>query len=176
MAEAADWQKLAGALRELHRVLLERARQDYERDHLANLSPGQFLQLLTTNAEFGWLRALAELMVDLDLVSDAEPQYRDETATAVRAAVEYVIAMPKAPDPGSPFAQRYWTYVHADPHTAMAHAGVKQAIAAWPRPPQDDAAGLLHERHRLAEKARHLSRRRQGLLTDCARSVPFPGK
>lgn len=160
MAEAADWQKLAGALRELHRVLLERARRDYERDHLVTLSPGEFLRLLTTNAEFEWLRALSELMVDLDLLRDAVPLYRDEIASAVRAAVEHVISMPKAPDPGTPFAQRYWRYVHDDPHTAMAHAAVKQAIAVWPRPQQEDAAGLLHERHRLTEKARHLSRRK----------------
>ena len=160
MTDADNWQKLASALRELHRVLLERARREYERNHLANLSAGELLQLLTTHAEFAWLRELSELMVDLDLVSDAVPPHRDEIATAVRAAVEHVIAMPKAPAPGSPFVQRYWTYVHDDPHTAMAHAGVKQAIAAWPRPPQDDAASLLHERHRLAEKARHLSRRR----------------
>ncbi|MCE9642522.1 MAG: hypothetical protein K8S22_20590 [Betaproteobacteria bacterium] len=159
MADADNWQKLADALRELHRVLLERARRDYERDHVANLSAGELLQLLTTHAEFAWLRELSELMVDLDLVRDALPPHRNEVANAVRAAVEHVLAMHKPPDPGSPFAQHYWTYVHDDPHTAMAHAGVKQAIAAWPRPPQADAASLLHERHRLAEKARHLSRR-----------------
>jgi hypothetical protein len=158
MPAASDWQKLAGALRELHKTLLERARQDYEREHLAAPGPGELLQLLMTHADFAWLRSLSELMVDLDLVRDAAPLYRDEIATAVRAAVEHVIAPQKTPDPVSPFAQRYWTYVHADPHVAIAHAGVKQALAAWPRPAQDDAASLLHERHRLAEKARHLSR------------------
>lgn len=160
MADADNWQKLAGALRELHRVLLERARRDYERDHLANLSPGELLQLLTTHAEFAWLRELSELMVDLDLVSDAVPPHREEIATAVRAAVEHVITMPKTPDAATPFAQRYWTCVHDDPHTAIAHAAVKQALTQWPRPSQDAAASLLHERHRLAEQARHLSRRR----------------
>ena len=134
---------------------------DYERDHLVTLSAGELLQLLTTNAEFEWLRSLSELMVDLDLVRDAVPLYRDEIATAVRAAVEHVIAMPKTPELATPFTQHYWPCVHGDPLVAVAHAGVKQAVAAWPRPPQDDAAGLLHERHRLAEKARHLSRRNQ---------------
>lgn len=159
MADAADWRKLAGALRELHRTLLERARRDYEREHLVTLSPGELLKLLTTDAYFEWLRSLSELMVDLDLIRDAEPLHQDELATAVRAAVEHVISAPTTPDLASRFAQYYWPYLHDDPHVAMAHAGVKQAIAAWPRPQQGDAASLLHERHRLAEKARHLSRR-----------------
>ena len=66
---------------------------------------------------------------------------------------------PMTSAPSSAFAQRYWPYVQADPGMAMAHAGVKQAMAAWPRPPEDNASSLLHEPHRLAEKARHLARR-----------------
>jgi hypothetical protein len=157
MADTADWQKLASALRELHRTLIECARRDYERKHVGTLTPGELLQLLTTNAEFEWLRGLSELMVDIDLVRDAAPAHREEVTGAVRAAVEHLLS--KTPEPAGAFAQRYWPYVHDEPHVAMAHAGVKQAIAAWPRPQEENAASLLHERHRLAEKARHLSRR-----------------
>ena len=157
MVSAGDWQKLANALRELHRALLERARRNYERKSVVTLNPGEFLQLLTTHDDFAWLRSLSELMVDIDLVHDAEPADRDEIETAVRAAVELLIT--KTRDPISVFAQQYWPYVHDDPNVAMAHAAVKQAVSAWPQPQSDNAASLLHERHRLAEKARHLSRR-----------------
>ena len=153
MADATHWNTLAGALRELHRALMERARRDYEREH-GVVSPGELLQLLTTDPYFEWLRGLSELMVDIDLVRDAEPEFMDELSSAVRAAVEHVISAPKASEPHA-FAQHYWPYVQDDPHVAMAHAGVKRALDAWPRPHQDDAASLLHERHRLAEKARH---------------------
>ena len=159
MTDTADWQKLARALRELHRALLEHARRDYERDHFLTLGAGELLQLLTTNADFEWIRSLSELMVDLDLIHDAAPLHSDELTTTVRAAVEHVLSAPKTPDLASPFARHYWAYVHDDPHVAMAHAGVKQAIAAWPRPPQNDTASLLHERHRLAEQVHHLARR-----------------
>ena len=157
MVDVADWQKLAGALRELHRTLLEHARRDYERTHLVNLGPGELLQLLTTNAEFAWLRGLSELMVDIDLVRDAAPLHRDEVTRAVRAAVEHLLS--KSSEPVGPFAQHYWPCVQNDPLVAMAHAGLKQAVDGWPRPQPDDQASLLHERHLLAEKARHLSRR-----------------
>ena len=160
MTDAVDWQKLASALRELHRTLLERARRDYEKEHRVTLSAGELLQLLTTNAGFDWLRSLSELMVDFDLVSDAATLERAEFATAIRAAVEHVLAPANPPDTAGPFTQRYWSYVHDDPHVAMAHAGVKQALAAWPQLPAENAGSLLHERHRLAEKARHLSRRK----------------
>ena len=160
MASAADWRKLASALRELHRALVERARRDYEKKHLVTLGPGELLQLLTANDDFAWLRSLSELMVEIDLVGDASPPHQDEIATAIRAAVEHVLAPAHPANTASPFAQRYWSYVHDDPHAAMAHAGVKQAIAAWPRLEQGDSARLLHERHRLAEKARHLSKRK----------------
>lgn len=157
MVDTVEWQKLAGALREVHRTLLERARRDYEREHFVTLSPGELLQLLTTNAEFEWLRGLSELMVDIDLIGDAAPLHRDELATAIRPAVEHLIS--KTPDPATPFARYYWPHVQDDPHVAMAHAGLKNALNAWPQAPQDNASTLLHERHRLAEKARHLSRR-----------------
>lgn len=155
MADAADLEKLAAALRELHRVLVDRARRDYERDHFGVVSPGELLRLLTTDPAFSWLRGLSELMADLDLVADARPPVLNDLAGSVRAAVEYFITAPKSDEMAHAFAQRYWPAVHADPHVAMAHAGVKQALASWPRPEKGDAGSLLHERHLLAEKARH---------------------
>lgn len=159
MADDSEWQKLVRALRELHGTLLERARSDYERAHEVTLGAGELLKLLTTDAAFAWLRSLSELMVDLDVIHDSEPAHQAELATAIRAAVEHVLAAPKASDTATSFAQYYWPYVHSDPHVAMAHAGVKQALVAWPLSPEADAAALLHGRHRIAERARHLSDR-----------------
>ena len=139
----------------LHRSLAERARRDHERAHATVLSPDELLRLLTTDPAFGWLRGLSELMVDLDLIADAKPPVLDDVTASVRGAVEHFIAAPRADAQAHAFAQRYWSCVHDDPHVAMAHAGVKRALEAWPRPRQDDAGSLLHERHVLAEKARH---------------------
>lgn len=158
MADVADWQKLASALRELHRALMERARRDYERDHLQVLNPGRLLQLLASDPYFDWLRALSELMVDIDSIRDAEPAPLDELASAVQPAVEHLISAPDTAEAAGSFAKHYWPYVQDDPHVAMAHTGVKQALASWPPPADADAATLLHERHRLAERARHRSR------------------
>ena len=157
MAEAADWPKLANALRELHRTLAETARRDYERAHLVELGAGELLQLLTGDAEFAWLRGLSELMVDLDLVHDAAPPDKADITPAVRAAVEHLLS--NAQTPAGVFAQHYWSYVHDHPQIAMAHGAVRQALGAFPLA-QLDTSTLLKERHRLAEKARHLAKRK----------------
>ncbi len=160
MTDTTDWQELASALRELHRALMERARRDYEREHNVTLSPVERLQLLTTDPFFDWLRGLSELMVDIDLVHDAEPLVLAEISPAVRSAVEHFIAAPNPPESGDTFAQHYWPYLQDDPFVAMAHRDVKRALESWPRPQKTDAASLLHDRHRLAEKARHRIRHR----------------
>lgn len=157
MMDANEWQKLAKALRDLHRTLVEIAREEYDRSHLTQVSPGELLQLLTTNPEFEWLRGLSELMVDLDVLHDAAAAERAEVATAIRGAVEHLLSNAQAP--AGLFAERYWPYVQNNPRLAMAHGALKQALGTWP-PAQIDTTTLLHERHRLAEKARHLTKRK----------------
>jgi hypothetical protein len=157
MADAVNWQTLTSALRELHRTLVDVARSEYERSHLVTPGMGELLQLLTTDPEFEWLRGLSELMVDLDVLHDAPAPDQAEMATAVRGAVEHLLS--NAQDPAGLFAQRYWPYLQKEPRVAMAHAAVKQALANWP-PAQINTSTLLQERHRLAEKARHLTKRK----------------
>lgn len=155
MIDNATWQLLAGSLRELHRTLLERSRREYERKWVTTLTAGDLLQLVTTDPFFDWLRSLSELMIDIDMIRDAEPALKDELVTAIRPAVEHLLSPPKPGEAPSPFAQQYWPAVQEDPHVAIAHAAVKRAITSWPVSPEANAATLLHERHRLSEKIRH---------------------
>ena len=156
MGEARDWQTVARALRELHRALMERARREYESEHGEVLSAHQLLRLLTTDPYFDWLRSLSELMVDIDMARD-EPAVMAELESAVRPSIEHILSSPDA-KPAGAFAQRYWPYVQDDPHVAMAHAAVKQAIASWPAPEKIDGSKRMSERERLATKARERKR------------------
>jgi hypothetical protein len=136
MPNLAEWDKLRKTLRELHRALADRASRDYTYAHerLSQPTAGELLQMLTKDAEFNWLRGLSELMVDIDVTRDQEGDARDEAAIGVRAAVERFVLPPKNAQSADEFAQRYWPYVQDDPHIAMAHAAVKQAISSWPQP------------------------------------------
>ena len=154
---AGDWDVLARSLRELHKALMERARREYENGHGAVANPGHLRQLLSTDPYFAWLRTLSELMVDIDMARDAEIATKSELESAVRPAVEHVLSSPGSATPTA-FAEQYWRLVQDDPHVAMAHAGVKQALAAWPGAAQAGGAALLSDRNRLAEQARQRKR------------------
>jgi hypothetical protein len=146
---------LGDALRSLHRALVARARHDYERQRGAVLGAGELLQLLTSDAHFAWLRALSELIVDVDVFLEADPAPSDDEASAVRAEVERLVAPAKPGTPDSDFAVRYWDLVHADPNVAIAHGEVKQALGRLPAATAVDEAEVLHERHRWTEVRRH---------------------
>ncbi|MGA8006511.1 MAG: hypothetical protein WCA17_10450 [Burkholderiales bacterium] len=147
--------ELARALRELHRAIIESERRAYESGIGALVSPGDFLHLLVTDGRFAWLRALSELMVDLDVFLEADPSPTEDEAAAVRAEVERLISAPAAPDVAGDFAKRYLPLIAADPHVAMAHARVKQAVRDLPAAGAVDEAKVLHDRHRWAEMRRH---------------------
>jgi hypothetical protein len=132
--DLTEWDTLRRTLRDLHRVLVERASRDYVWAHqrLRQPDPGELLQMLTKDPEFDWLRGLSELMVEIDVARDDE-ETRAQFALDVRAAVERFISPPSDGMAEDEFAQRYWPYVQQDPNVAMAHGAVKQAISTWPR-------------------------------------------
>jgi hypothetical protein len=160
MSDTAEWKRLSQALTGLHRSLIQHARRDYERDHGAIAGPAQFLRLLTNDAFFAWLRPLSELIVNIDEAGEFDESARDKVSAAVRSSVEQLVAAPGGDPLSEEFTRHYWPLVSEHPEITMAHAGVKQAISAWPRSGNGDEARQLHERHLLAEmvKQRHRPR------------------
>ena len=146
---------LSNALRSLHRALAERARRDLETERLAVIQPGAWLSILTTDPRFEWLRSLSELMVDLDVFLEADPEPADDDAAAIRAEVERLIAPSTAPGTETDFARHYWRYVHDEPSVAVVHGEIRQALDRLPAPADVDEGDALHERHRWAEARRN---------------------
>jgi hypothetical protein len=132
MPSAPDWNQLATSLRGLHRTLMERARSDYEKERGVELGAGQLLGLLVNDPYFAWLRALSEVMVEVDMIAEGEDAVKAEAAGTVRGVVENLLAVAKPGDTTSPFSDRFWPYVREDPHIAMALADVKRALQSWP--------------------------------------------
>jgi hypothetical protein len=159
MPDTNDWNRLSSALAALHRALIERTRREYERDHGKIAGPAHFLRLLMEDPFFAWLRPLSELMANIDQLRDYDSPARDEVSTAVRSAVERLVAAPSAEPISADFTRNYWPLMLDAPEVTMAHAGVKQAISAWPPAEEGGAARLLHERHLLAEMVKHHSNR-----------------
>lgn len=84
-----DKQKLKLArdlLLRLHKVLMERDRERYEREH-GEVSPGRFLGLLLSDTRFEWLRVLSTLIVRIDEAFDLNDGLPDELIKAFRKEI-----------------------------------------------------------------------------------------
>lgn len=149
----ADWEAMSKALRELHRVLLHVARRNYEGGHGPISNPAHFLQLLTGDEYFAWLRPLSTLTADIDHIGGLDAGSRNEVAKAVRAVVEGLIA-PAGPAPAEAFTANYLPLLADQPEVVMAHAQVRQAARTWPAPDRVEGAGPLREREQVAEMAK----------------------
>jgi hypothetical protein len=146
---------LAHALRALHRVLAERVRRDLEAERHSVIAPGAWLSMLVREPELAWLRALSELMVDLDVFLEADPEPADDDASAIRAEVERLVAPSAGPGTESEFARHYWLLVHEEPAVAVVHGELRHALERLPLPADVDEGEALHARHGWTETRRH---------------------
>ena len=62
-------------LLDLHRILLESQRKEYERVH-GRTSPAEFLQALISDPDLGWLKPLTALVASLDAFLGDDDFYR----------------------------------------------------------------------------------------------------
>jgi hypothetical protein len=112
--------QLIHALLELHRELLGIARAEYEVTNGPIGGAGAFLQLLTQDEAFAWLRPLSMLIVELDdpevLAKVGGPRVLGEAAFK----------------PGNAFSDRYGPVLAATPSLAAAHGEAMRALKALP--------------------------------------------
>jgi hypothetical protein len=146
----ADWEAMSKTLRELHRVLLHLARGNYERDQGPISNSAHFLQLLTGDEYFAWLRPLSTLTADIDHIGGLDADSRKEVAKYVRGAVEGLI-VPAGQSKAEAFAANYLPLLAHQPEVVIAHAQLRQAARKWPAPDRVEGAG---QRERIAEMAK----------------------
>ncbi len=127
------------ALLELHRVLIDTIRKDYEHDH-GQVGSGRMLQLVAYDPGFAWLRPVSELIVALDLLQ-AMPDVTERDAAAVRVEIEALLSRS-----GAGFPEPYLAALQTSADLVLAHAGVQRAIAALPVSRPEDVPDLLTAR------------------------------
>ena len=86
----ADLGKLVSGIRmsllQLHKKLIDWAREEYGREVAPIDNPYRFLSLLTTDPYFAWLRPLSEIIVRIDEM-EAKPPVSTAAAVELRLAV-----------------------------------------------------------------------------------------
>jgi hypothetical protein len=116
---------LRETLLRLHKALMESERAVYEQTFGKIASPYQFLQLLTTDPWFAWLRPVSRLIAAMDEMLDAkEPlTVAGVDALAVQART---LLVPAASGEG--FSRHYDEALQRDPDVVFAHAATARLI------------------------------------------------
>ena len=118
--------KVAAALREVHRTLVQAVRAGYEREVGPAGGPGQMLRLLTEHPYFAWLHPMSELIVDLDSLL-AQEILPPGTVAGVRQEIDRLTQAG-----GSPFWEKYAPLLQSDTGVVMAHGDLRPTINALP--------------------------------------------
>jgi hypothetical protein len=119
--------ELREALLRLHKALMESERATYEQTFGKIASPYRFLQLLTTDAWFAWLRPLSQLIAAMDETLDAKEPLTVAGADALVGRAKMLLV---AMTGGEGFSGHYDEALQRDPDVVFAHAEAARLMRA----------------------------------------------
>ena len=107
----------------LHKSLLEMERQDFEK-MFGRLTTGELLQLVINHAQFGWLRMISALVVEIDeILNDEEPATMSDFEDLISQARSLFTTAGN-----EEFKTKYQTALQREPAVVMAHANLMQVL------------------------------------------------
>jgi hypothetical protein len=111
-----------GLLR-LHKALLEMERINYEKVS-GRVNSGELLQMVLNHPQFGWLRIISALVVEIDeILNDKDPVNVSDFAELTGQARRLLTA----PE-NEEFKTKYQAALQHEPAVVMAHANVMQLL------------------------------------------------
>lgn len=116
----ASARRLSNGFRNLHRALIDRARDDYAALYGPPGSPYVLLELVKTHESFAWLRPMTEALVSLDEAIDQGAVVEE------RKSIEKLARMIAFEDPA--FAGQYRIVLQMDPEVAIARAAIQAPL------------------------------------------------
>ena len=116
---------LRNQLLSLHKMLMMAERALYEREGNVIQSPGHFLQLLTSDERFAWLRELSQLIVMIDEAMEEKPPISTERADALVNEAELLL---NGNGNKEVFAARYRSLQEKVPSLKAVHAEISKAF------------------------------------------------
>ncbi|MEO7300694.1 MAG: hypothetical protein ABI042_19185 [Verrucomicrobiota bacterium] len=113
--------ELRNALLALHKTLIDSERIGYEQTIGAIQSPHHFLQLLTDDPWFVWLKPLSHLIVQMDETLDGKEPL---TTAGIEALIRETFLLLTPAESGHAFSKHYFDALQRDPDVVLAHAAV----------------------------------------------------
>jgi hypothetical protein len=117
--------ELREALLRLHKALIESERAGYEKTFGRIASPYQFLQLLTDDAWFAWLRPVSQLVIAMDEMLDAKEPLTASGACALAFRAKKLLVATAGADG---FSGHYDAALQRDPEVVFAHAAAARCL------------------------------------------------
>lgn len=111
----AKLDRLAAAMRTLHKALIDQTQREYERVHGKVANPYALLALLTSDPAFAWLRPMTKLIVEIE---DKEADLAES-----RKKIDQLLDTQ-----GEAFADRYLALVQSSPEIAVENGRFHAAI------------------------------------------------
>ncbi|PSB00327.1 hypothetical protein [Merismopedia glauca] len=110
----------------LHKLLLDVERLAYEQVW-GRVSTGQLWQLAIDSDQFRWLHQLSELIVQIDLLLDADEPVTSEAIASLSSHIGILLTPNQL---GSDFAIKYDAVFQRHPDVVLAHADVVTLLAS----------------------------------------------
>jgi hypothetical protein len=111
-----------GLLR-LHKALLEMERINYEKVS-GQVNSGELLQLVLSHPQFGWLRIISALVVEIDEVLNGEDSAKVRDFAELTSQARRLLTAPENQE----FKTKYQASLQNEPAVVMAHANVMQLL------------------------------------------------
>lgn len=122
-AELDRLKTVRNRLLHLHKVLLDRERQEYEKV-AGRVTAGELLQLVLNHPQFAWLRMISALIVEIDEALNGEdPLRQQDFANLVRQA-RLLLTSSESEE----FKTRYQAAPQREPDVVLAHSAVMQLL------------------------------------------------
>jgi hypothetical protein len=121
MEKNGQLSELRNAVLHLHKTLVDSERVSYEQTMGTIRSPNHFLQLLSSDPWFAWLRPMSQLIVAMDEALEGD----DAASAAVNDAfTNQARSLLVASEAGEGFSKHYDEALQRDPDVILAHAEV----------------------------------------------------
>ncbi len=116
---------ISKSLMALHRRFLENEKIEAEKLLGHQLSPYDFLRVLTQEADFKWLQPFSALIVEIDTFADEAEEILPADVLRLKNQIDFVLKEPR-------IGARYQYYVDHDPQFIPLHLHLTRLIATTP--------------------------------------------
>lgn len=107
--------RMAAAMRTLHKALIDQTQREYERSHGKITNPYALFSLVTGDPAFAWLQPMTRLIVEMeDLVGRKEKPPTEPEIAEVRKRIDALLTTP-----GQAFADKYLGLIQSSPEVAV---------------------------------------------------------